>query len=372
MKDIKVFLKYPWIVPDSTFYKNLLKHPPKKVVYINAKNDNFKGVSSTSYFHYLKYFKRYLKYVINIFKIPNLVKVKPGDFDLIHCAHCLNRSNLPWIVDFEAFWSFSVSSNISNSYFGRTLIKKYLARDECKKILAWDETAKKEFEAAIKDKKILNKLEILSPGFPMPKYKREKKNNITLLFIARYFYQKGGQVAVKVFDELTKKYDNVNAIIVSDTPKEFIKKYASDKIRFHYLMPQEKLYKEIYPKSDIFVYPGFSDSFGFSMVEAMSFGLPVVTVDGYARKDVVTDGKTGFVVDRTTGIDYVRLERDPDYYVPEVDLLVNELVKKTSLLIENKTLLTEFRRNAIKEVDGGRFSLEVRNKKLRKIYLEAL
>ena len=105
---------------------------------------------------------------------------------------------------------------------------------------------------------------------------------------------------------------------------------------------------------------------------SLSFGLPVVTVDGYARKDVVTGGKTGFVVDRTTGIDYVRLERDPDYYVPEVDLLVNELVKKTSLLIENKTLLTEFRRNAIKEVDGGRFSLEVRNKKLRKIYLEAL
>jgi glycosyltransferase involved in cell wall biosynthesis len=54
------------------------------------------------------------------------------------------------------------------------------------------------------------------------------------------------------------------------------------------LMPQDKLFKEVFPKSDIFVYPGFSDTFGFALTEAISFGVPVVTVDGYSRREIIT------------------------------------------------------------------------------------
>ena len=53
---------------------------------------------------------------------------------------------------------------------------------------------------------------------------------------------------------------------------------------------------KMYEKTDIFVYPGYTDTFGFSILEAMSFGIPIVTLDGFARKEIVEDGKTGFLV----------------------------------------------------------------------------
>ena len=61
-------------------------------------------------------------------------------------------------------------------------------------------------------------------------------------------------------DKLTKKYNDVMGIIISDVPKEIFKKYQENKkIKFLGLIPQEKLFNEIYPSSDIFLYPSFSD-----------------------------------------------------------------------------------------------------------------
>lgn len=63
-------------------------------------------------------------------------------------------------------------------------------------------------------------------------------------------------------------------------------------------MPREELIKKGYEKSDILVYPGYSDSFGWAFLEAMSFGLPIITVNGVARRDLIRNGRNGFVVPR--------------------------------------------------------------------------
>jgi len=55
---------------------------------------------------------------------------------------------------------------------------------------------------------------------------------------------------------------------------------------------------EIFPQSDIFVYPGYSDSFGFALIDALASGTPIVSIDGFARKEIVKEGKIGFVIER--------------------------------------------------------------------------
>ena len=50
-------------------------------------------------------------------------------------------------------------------------------------------------------------------------------------------------------------------------------------------------------EADVFCAPSRADAFSMSMIEALSHGLPVVTVRSKAAADLVRDGETGFVVD---------------------------------------------------------------------------
>jgi len=374
-KKIKVHLQYPWSFPDSSYYKSILKYPPKNVEFVNSKQDKFKGISSGRKFKFMGNLKHFARKILTTLKVPNLIKTKQGDYDLIHCAHCLSINKKPWVVDVEKYWNFSASYQIAHSKIGKNRIKKMLKSPYCKKIIAWTEAAKKSITDSLKDKEIEDKIELVSFAVPVQKFKKKKKKNITLLFVGRYFNSKGGLQALKIIDILTKKYPNVGAIFVSTTPEQIIKKYSQNKkIKFYDLMPQEKLF-EIYKKSDIFVYPGFSDSFGFANVEAMSFGLVVLGVNRFARRDIITDKKTGFII-KIPPITYKKGThphiQDGIPIIPNEEKMIKDFVDKASLLIENKKLMGKMSNAARKEIENGKFSIKQRNKILKKIYRNAL
>jgi glycosyltransferase involved in cell wall biosynthesis len=48
--------------------------------------------------------------------------------------------------------------------------------------------------------------------------------------------------------------------------------------------------------SDIYVHSSFSESLGLSIIEAMATGLPVVTIDGKGNRDLIENGKNGFIL----------------------------------------------------------------------------
>jgi len=361
MKKIKVHLQYPWSFPDSSYYKSILKYPPKNVEFVNFKQEEFKGISSGKKFKRINKIKNLLRKVLYVLKLPNIIKTKKTNFDIIHCAHCLSKNKKPWVVDVEHYWNFASSGKLAYSKQGKEKIKKFLKSPYCKKILPWTESAKKSITDALKDKEIEKKIEIVSFAMPVKKFKK-KKGKTTLLFVGRYFYAKGGMEALEAFDELSKNQD-IKCIFVSDTPKQILEKYSKNKrIEFYNLMPQEKLF-ELYKKSDIFVYPGYSDTFGFALVEAMAFGLATVTVNGFARKEIVKNGKTGYVIET---------KANPQKSKEERKRLVKEIVFITTKLIKNKKLLLNIQKNAKREIKNGKFSIEKRNKKLEEVYKEAL
>src|SRR4030042_1238226 len=302
---IKVYLQYLWSFPDSPYYKYLITNPPKDIEYLNVQAQ--KGAITSSFrFGLMNKLKNMIRKALMTIKIPNIVRTKKGDYNLIHCAHCLSLNKKPWVADVEHYWNFASSGEIAYSNAGRERIKK----------------------------------------------------KITLLFVGRYFYGKGGLHALEAFDRLSKKHD-IECIFVSETPKQFIDKYSGNKrIKFHGLMPQNQLF-EFYSKADIFVYPGYSDTFGFALIEVMSFGLPIITVDGFARKEIVEDKKTGFVINKKKDIDCNKID-------DEGKSIINEIVEKTEKLIKNKKLLQKMSKNARKEIESGKFSIKEKDKKLEK------
>ena len=244
---------------------------------------------------------------------------------------------------------------------------KILKRDNCKKILAWTEEAKNKIMKSFPE--IKDKLEVVYPAIPEKKFRKTKGSKINIIFSGRYFYAKGGVHAVEAIDQLTKRYPQVHGIINSEVPEEIKKKYSKNKkIKFYGLMPQKELFK-LYKKSDIMIYPGYSDSFGFGFLEAMSFGIPIITSDGFARKEIVEDRKTGFVVERPE----ISWKGDvPVFPTSSEKRLLRDLEDKAEIMIKNRVLREKMSKNCIEIIRVGKFSIKERNKRLEKIYEEAL
>jgi glycosyltransferase involved in cell wall biosynthesis len=367
MKKISIYLQYPWKFPDSSYYKNILDFPPENIDYLNYKNKSKKMdvIGSGEKFESMRVFKNRIRKILRFFHIPNIIYTSKIDLDLIHCAHCLSLNRKPWVVDSEVYDRLaSAGGNVAIKGIGKWIIKNRLESKSCKKIIAWSEDCKKTFEDAFpKNKKILSKLAIIPFAIPPIKFKKILHKNLRVLFVARWFDAKGGRQTLEVFDRLSKIYKNVEFIFICPIPEEFKKKYSKNKqIKILNLMPQERLFKEIYPSSDIFFYPGFGDSYGFAVPEALAYGLPVITTNTFAKKELVTEGKTGFLIN---------MPKNWKGYEDMNESFIQDLLNKTSLLIKDKKLIKKMSSNALKEAKD-KFSIEKRNERLRKIYEEAL
>jgi glycosyltransferase involved in cell wall biosynthesis len=166
--------------------------------------------------------------------------------------------------------------------------------------------------------------------------------------------------------------------MITNAPEEYVRKYESRNIEF--LKPnlsREELFRRFYLGSDIFLFLTHFDTFGFVMLEAMNFELPVIALREYATPEIVEDGKNGFLID----CEYVR-DNFPQYSTieeragflktkPQEDV-IRKLVEKCSFLIENEKTRKRMGEAGRRMVSEGRFSIRERNRKLKRIYAEAL
>ena len=365
MKKIKVCLQRPLFLGDSPYYDYLTKNVSPKIEYVNIAGKNQGIVKDIKKFKILNKTKRAIKLTIrNLFPgMPNAHLVRDGNYDVIHCAHCMSLNKKPWVMDVEyvnQFWAGGIPKK-QKKFILRLLKSKY-----CKKILAWTKWTEKGILKEFPE--IENKIEIIYPAIKPVNFKKIKSKNIRLLFVSRRFYFKGGLHALEVMDRLTKKYDNVEGTIISDTPKEILDRYARNKkIKFRDVMPKEELFFQIYPRTDILIYPSYTDTFGFAIIEALSFGIPVVSVAGQSRSDLIGDGKTGFIVEEPKNFQTEDLNN-----LNSLKNIINEIEKKVELLIKNKKLRDNMSKNCLQEFKKGKFSIKERNKKIEKIYFEAI
>lgn len=366
---IKIYLQKPWrFSEDSPYYKHLLEHPPNGIEYINPKKFDF--AQSKNKIKILNFAKQNLRKLIRKFSpsLPNTHHTKNAEkYDLIHCTRCLSKNKKPWVADIEFVGQFWISRP-NEKYPYKEIVRNYLLSPYCKKILAWTEWTKKGILEQFPE--IKEKVEVVYPAIPTQKFEKIKTGKTILLFVSRRFYFKGGLYAIEVMDRIIKKNKNVEGWIVSDTPEEVIKKYSKNKkIKFLGLKSQKELFEKIYPAADILIYPSFTDTFGFAILEAMSSGLPVISVEGHSRKDLIEDGKNGFVV--KTGLGDI-ISMNMLITLSGKEKIINELCEKTSRIIKNKRLREKMSKECIKVIKEGKFSIRSRNNKIRKIYLEAM
>ncbi len=125
---------------------------------------------------------------------------------------------------------------------------------------------------------------------------------VTILFLSRIEKEKGIYQAIDAIDILLRKNMNVFVIIAGDGSeldhcKEYVRTKSIENIDFvGYVIGKQK--QDVFLKADIYFFPTYhGEGCPITVLEAMAFGLPVVTRNVGGLKDFFEDGKHGFVTE---------------------------------------------------------------------------
>ena len=327
--------------------------------------------------------------LMSILPLPRMTHTQT-DADLVHSTRGILqiKQNKPWIIDLESggiFVSFNFPS--LRNPITKGIIINSLKSSGCKRILPQSEAAKKNLMKVIDCSKFLDKIEVLYLAMrPCNKQKINRKDKkVILSYIGNHFFGKGGQDLLKAYEILTEKYDNLELKFKGDFPEEYLplveklKEKGLKIIEGHF--PRDHLFDEMYLSSDIFVLPTHQDNYGVVFLEAMSAGLPIVGTRNFTVPEIIENGKNGFLIespyswenylDKNNKLDTKKITSDWEQSHPEI---INQLVDRLSILIENKKLREKMGKESRKmiEDEDGKFSITRRNKQLRRIYDDAL
>ncbi len=379
MEKIKVFLRLS--KKSHPLYEELWKYPLKNVEYIFRKDIEHLSKDKISFKRRLRNFiwRRFLKIS------PPFAPIKHEDCDLIHSTNNLMvLGNRPWIVDTESGHGLlGFKYKLSKRKYFMNAAKKILRQKSCKKILCWSKICKKSF-LDIFGEEFGGKVEVVYPSHhPVNLKRKEKKGKVKLLFVSRRFQEKGGYELLEAFDKIKDKY-NCELRMISIFSKEILEKYGDDKKvkLIEAKLSRDKLAR-YFREADIFIYPNRIDTYGFVIIEAMAYGLPVITMNLYAIPEMIQNGKNGLLIepllkwhdkngkhlwkDDTTY--YKRYEQE---FQKNHEKYASEISKKMEILIKDKKLREKMGKENYKEISEGKFSIKERNKKLEKIYSECL
>lgn len=131
--------------------------------------------------------------------------------------------------------------------------------------------------------------------------KKASKNKISLLFLARIEKDKGVFETLDAYCICKKKYPQIQLKIAGDGKelkrvKEYVKKKEIKDVFFlGYVKGKQK--KEAFQNNDIYLFPSFhGEGMPNSVLEAMAFGLPVITSKVGGIPDFFTE-KMGIMID---------------------------------------------------------------------------
>ena len=132
-----------------------------------------------------------------------------------------------------------------------------------------------------------------------------------ILYLARVTKAKGIYVALDVFKELSKKYPKLNYTVVGNGADlkaaiEYARINNIPNLAFTGGLSGESLI-EAYKKADLYLFTSYHEGMPTSVLEAMAFGLPVITRPVGGLIDFFETGKMGYLINSDTASDYMEV-----------------------------------------------------------------
>jgi glycosyltransferase involved in cell wall biosynthesis len=379
-----IYLEPIWKSPISGQY--FVDSPPTGYQFIRPDDSRNRFFLSASRFgaayRLLNLFDRVVPMVVVSSRLQRLRRLPPGiSLTYAYGGHLVFRRE-PWVVSLE-YPGMLLGGNVKHLVRGRRLLEKTFASSYCKKILCEYEAARQALLSTVNCAPFLNKVTVLlPPPPPLPQFTRSVKQGPVRLFtlgsgnIKGEFDSRGIRDVIAMFVILRQKYPDLELVVRSDIPaayRPFCQGIPGLRI-IDRVIPRAELEKE-FAAADIFVLPGYG-TYPFTLMEAMSWELPVVTRNSWANAEFIEDGRTGLLIAPSIAVPYFyRDTAHPNFGSIAFQKAVHssdsasvaELVGKVGLLIEDVALRRRLGQAARQEVAAGKLSRAARNEKLKKI-----
>ena len=206
-----------------------------------------------------------------------------------------------------------------------------------------------------------SKIPIIRHIVPMPVIKpgiikHQSYLPLTITCVAMMRPEKGHAILLQAAAQVIESYPQTQFFLIGDGPtrsdleKQACKLGISDQIIFKGVLSHSEV-ECAFQQTDIFVLPTFRESLGIAMIEAMSYGLPVVGTNAGGLLDLVKNGKNGLLVP----------PGNPD-----------ALADALRALIENPSLRTKLAKAAQQSYTQGEFTPQAVGDAILSVYREAV
>lgn len=266
-------------------------------------------------------------------------------------------------------------------------IKSLLLRDNLKKIYFWSDAGRRTLETYghVTDPRVLRKVTVVYPGIRRvpDELIRFHGEDVNILFSGTFFI-KGGVHMIDAFEMAQKRFPSIQLRLCCDeridfnTPnhrmrEEYLARIKSNPSITFGRVARQTLIQEILPHMDIYALPTYADTFGFALLEAMAFGIPVISTTYFAIPEIVQHGVCGFLIN-TDHFDCERLVRG--HVVDKIPVDFHEYMSEQMFLnlctlIESIDLRRRMGEAGV-AIARSKFSFETRNQRMLEIYREAI
>jgi len=386
MKPINVLIDFGASGRHHSLYDEILEAPPEGIGYLVPRMPVSRlPKPAMAVYHGIRQILKGRLDVAGLARGMNRAAAEKCDF--VHFANHIGPCGSPFVVDFEHALSLlhaetderRLAEDVRRVRAERTRLMESPA---CKFLLPWTMQAAKSLQLAFPSKKIREKTRVVHLAMRIPKEHRPLQHEgFRVLFLGTSnlagewnFYYRGGRRMLRVFEKFVKGRKDVELVMTGEVPPSE-KKYAEriGRCRITGLLSKEKL-EETLRTSDLLFYPSYGTP-GLAFLEAMRHHLPIVTTDAWANGEIVDEEKEGIVVPftefetrREFGLPPFK-ERFISFEKKEKDEeLERGLLGALERLYSSKKLGRKMGEAGFRKVSEGRFSIAVRNKKLRKIY----
>ena len=143
----------------------------------------------------------------------------------------------------------------------------------------------------------------LPSELPRPEIRRQTRagwkiseDDVAVGFMGWPTREKGLDIAVNAFAVLEKRMPRAHLLVAADPPAEGAARITTSHRAIHWLGFQENL-AAYFGGLDLFIMPSRSEGLGSAALLAMAHGVPVVATRVGGLPEVVSEGKTGWIVE---------------------------------------------------------------------------
>lgn len=388
METKKVYLEPAWKLHMGYHVRQLIPFPPDGYEFVtrNGLDERLSNRASGYRLAQSVITQLFIRLPLPLMKArwDSLTKKPPRDAVLTFASNHLVFRKEPWVADIGRIWEV-IGYNLRHFRRYQRIIEEAFASDNCKGVLCWTDFSKNTCLSALNCRGFEHKIDAIPLAVAPRNFIRKFDDDKVRLFfigsanLAGQFELRGGKEVLEAFDSLCTRHKNIELVIRSDISPSIRKRYqrqlSNPRVRvIDGLLPWQEV-EQIYQTSDIFFFPCHYESWQITL-EAMSYELPVISIDLEGVGEFVREGETGYLVEESARVPRIQDGLPVSQTYPQVlralentdPRLVNDLVEKASLLIEDKDLRRKMGAAGRWQVEYGKNSIAYRNARLKEVF----